>query len=47
LDLDRLTTWPDFLASSSASRILKKFLANKVAPERCGYSAALELDKAA
>jgi len=40
-------TWPDFLASSLANRILKKFLANKIAPERCGYSEALDLDDAA
>jgi hypothetical protein len=40
-------TWPDFLRSSSASAILKKFLASKISPDRCGYSEALELDKAA
>jgi hypothetical protein len=40
-------TWPDFLANSFQSRIFKKFLASKIAPERCGYSDALELDEAA
>jgi DDE superfamily endonuclease len=40
-------TWPQFLASSPAGKILKKFLANKIAPERCGYSEALALDEAA
>jgi hypothetical protein len=40
-------TWPNFLASSPASRILKKFLANKIAPDRCGYFQAFELDEAA
>jgi hypothetical protein len=39
--------WPDFLRASSQSAILKKFLAKKVSPERCGYSDTLELDKAA
>jgi hypothetical protein len=40
-------TWPDFLAGSAASTILKKFLATKISPERCGYSDAFELDMAA
>jgi hypothetical protein len=40
-------TRPDFLANSPVSRILKKFLARKVVTDRCGYSAALELDKVA
>ena len=40
-------TWPDFLRGSSQSTILKKFLASKISPARCGYSDALELDKAA
>jgi hypothetical protein len=40
-------TWPDFLRGSSQSTILKKFLATKISRERCGYSHALELDKAA
>ena len=40
-------TWPDFLRGSSPGAILKKFLAAKISPERCGYSDAFELDKAA
>ena len=40
-------TWPDFLQSSSQTTTLKKFLAAKISLERCGYSDALELDKAA
>ena len=40
-------TWPDFLRGSAQSTILKKFLAAKISPERCGYSDAFELDKAA
>ena len=40
-------TWPDFLRGSAQSTILKKFLAKKISPERCGYSDVLELDKAA
>lgn len=40
-------TWPDFLRGSSQSAILRKFLATKISPERCGYSHALQLDKAA
>ncbi len=40
-------TWTDFLRGSSQSAILKKFLATRISPERCGYSHALELDKAA
>jgi len=40
-------TWPHFLRSSAESTILKKFLAGKIDPRRCGYSDAFELDKAA
>ncbi len=40
-------TWPDFLSGSSQSTILKKFLASKISPARCGYCDALELDIAA
>jgi len=40
-------TWPDFLANSPETPILKKFLRNKIAPERCGYSDFLQLDEAA
>jgi hypothetical protein len=40
-------TWSDFLRGSSQSPILKKFLATKISPARCGYSDALGLDKAA
>ena len=40
-------TWPDFLRGSSQIAILKKFLAAKISPERCGYSDAFGLDKAA
>ena len=39
-------TWPDFLAGSSENQILKKFLATKISPERCGYCDALGLTKA-
>jgi hypothetical protein len=40
-------TWPDFLRGSSQSAILRKFLDTKISPERCGYSDAFGLDKAA
>jgi len=40
-------TWPDFLRGSFASPILKKFLASKISPERCGYSELFEVEKAA
>jgi hypothetical protein len=40
-------TWPDFLRGSVQSTILKKFLASKISPDRCGYSDALELHMAA
>ncbi len=40
-------TWPDFLRGSLQSRILKKFLASKVSPERCPYSDIFQLDAAA
>ena len=40
-------TWPDFLQDSSESTILKKLLAAKISPERCGYAAILGLEKAA
>jgi len=40
-------TWPEFLANSFESRILKKFLASKIDAERCGYSESLAPNKAA
>jgi hypothetical protein len=40
-------TWPNFLADCSESRILKKFLASKIAPKRCPFFRLLDLDKAA
>jgi hypothetical protein len=40
-------TWPHFLRGSAESTILKKFLAAKINPKRCGYSDIFELDKAA
>jgi len=40
-------TWPDFLRGSSHSAILKKFLASKIDPARCGYREAFDLDMAA
>jgi hypothetical protein len=40
-------TWPDFLRSSSSTFILKKFLAAKISPARCGYSDGCQLDTAA
>src|SRR5580692_5765671 len=39
--------WPRFLRDSSESLILKKFLANKITPSRCGFADILGLDKAA
>jgi len=40
-------TWPDFLSGSSQSTILKKFLAAKISPARCGYADFLGLEEAA
>jgi hypothetical protein len=40
-------TWSDFLWGSSRSVILKKFLASKISPARCGYRDALDFDIAA
>jgi hypothetical protein len=40
-------TWPDFLRGSAQSTILKKFLANKISPQRGGYSDVFKLDEAA
>ncbi len=40
-------SWPDFLANSSESRTLKKFLASKIMPQRCPFFRSLDLDKAA
>src|SRR5580692_10419873 len=37
--------WPRFLRDSSESLILKKFLANKITPSRCGFADILGLDK--
>lgn len=39
--------WPDFLRFSPQTFILKKFLANKIAPQRAGNSAIFPLDLAA
>jgi hypothetical protein len=39
-------SWPDFLRDSSQSAILRKFLAAKISPARCGYSDAFARDKA-
>jgi hypothetical protein len=40
-------SWPHFLAGSSESKTLKKFLASKIHPERCGYADLIGLEKAA
>jgi len=40
-------TWPQFLAGSPESAILKKFLASKISAARCSYSDILGLEKAA
>jgi len=40
-------TWPHFLANSPQSLILKKFLASKISPRRCGYADILGLEQAA
>src|ERR1019366_799307 len=40
-------SWPHFLAGSSESLILKKFLASKISLQRCGYADILGLEKAA
>jgi hypothetical protein len=40
-------TWPQFLAVSPESATLKKFLASKISPDRCGYAESLELENAA
>jgi|GEM_PF-144580 len=40
-------TWSDFLLGSPRSAILKKFLASKIDPARCGYREAFHLDMAA
>jgi hypothetical protein len=40
-------TWPQFLRGSAQSLTLKKFLAAKINRRFCGYSDALNLDKAA
>jgi len=40
-------TWPGFLLGSSQGSILKKFLASKISPARCGYCHTLDLDIAA
>jgi DDE superfamily endonuclease len=39
--------WPEFLAFSRESRILKKFLASKINPRQCAQRELMELDKAA
>jgi len=39
--------WPHFLADCSESLILKKFLASKISPVRCGYADILDLEQAA
>jgi hypothetical protein len=40
-------TWPQFLAGSTESVTLKKFLASKISLARCGYADILGLEKAA
>jgi hypothetical protein len=40
-------SWPQFLAGSPDSAILKKFLASKISLDRCGYADLLGLEKAA
>jgi hypothetical protein len=40
-------TWPDFLCGLPQNAILKKFLATKISPARCGYLDAFGLDIAA
>jgi hypothetical protein len=40
-------SWPHFLAGSSESFILKKFLPGKISLDRCGYADVLGLPKAA
>ena len=40
-------TWPQFLAVSPESLALKKFLASKISPDRCGYADSLDLENAA
>jgi hypothetical protein len=40
-------TWPQFLAGSSESKTLKKFITSKICPDRCGYADSLDLEKAA
>jgi len=37
-------TWPDFLRGLPTNATLKKFLATKISPSRCGYSDAFGLD---
>jgi len=39
--------WPQFLANSSESQILKKFLASKISLHRCGYADVFDMDEAA
>jgi len=40
-------TWPEFLQSSVCSHILKKSLASKISPQRCGYSDVFDLGQTA
>jgi hypothetical protein len=40
-------SWPQFLAGSPESHILKKFLASKISLDRCGYVDILGLENAA
>ena len=40
-------TWPDFLRGLPQNEILKKFLAGKISPARCGYRDAFSPDIAA
>jgi hypothetical protein len=40
-------TWPQFLAASPEAATLKKFLASKISPARCGYAHILQLEEAA
>jgi hypothetical protein len=40
-------TWPQFLAGSAESSILKKFLASRISPSHCGYADVVGREKAA
>jgi hypothetical protein len=40
-------TWIDILSGSSQSTIVKKFLAAKISPVRCGYADFLGIEEGA